>query len=137
MSKNSLPWYKNGLSFKCTGCGQCCTGFPGHVWVTMQEIQNMADVLKISSEEFLQKYVRKVGSKLSLKELPKTYDCIFLKGKRCMVYEARPSQCKTFPWWDENLENKEAWEDAASRCEGINHPDAPLITLEEISSHLK
>ena len=26
MSTTPEPWYKDGLRFKCTGCGDCCTG---------------------------------------------------------------------------------------------------------------
>ena len=36
------PWYKDGLKFKCTGCGDCCTGGEGYVWVNKQEIVALA-----------------------------------------------------------------------------------------------
>lgn len=94
----------------------------------------MAEFLGISPEECVRKYCRLVGGRLSLKERPKTYDCVFLAGKRCTIYSVRPQQCRTFPWWKENLASKESWEEAAQQCEGINHPDAPLISFEEISS---
>ena len=29
----SAPWYRDGLRFTCTRCGNCCTGAPGYVWV--------------------------------------------------------------------------------------------------------
>ncbi|MGC1878671.1 MAG: YkgJ family cysteine cluster protein [Rhabdochlamydiaceae bacterium] len=131
-----IPWYKEGLRFKCTECGQCCTGSPGYVWVTLSEIEAMAEFLKIPAEEFIKKYTRRIGHRLSLKEDPKTYDCVFLKGKRCEVYGDRPKQCRTFPWWSENLKSAEHWQETANRCEGINHPDAPLISLREIQKHL-
>jgi Fe-S-cluster containining protein len=94
----------------------------------------MAEFLKIPVEEFLKKYTRRVGTRLSLTEHPRNYDCVFLKGKKCQVYGARPKQCRTFPWWPENLENKEQWEQTAARCEGIDHPDAPLISLGDIQN---
>ena len=130
------PWYKDGLRFKCTECGQCCTGAPGYVWVSPEEAVNMAKFLKISLEEFIQQYTRRIGNRLSLREHPSNYDCVFLKGKRCEVYGARPKQCRTFPWWSENLESSESWKETANRCEGVNHPDAPLISLQEIQKHL-
>jgi Fe-S-cluster containining protein len=126
------PWYKDGLRFKCTECGQCCTGSPGYVWFTPEEADQMAEFLKIPLEEFLQKYTRRIGNRLSLREHPKNYDCVFLKGKRCEVYGARPKQCRTFPWWPENLKSPEHWKETGERCEGVNHPDAPLISLQEI-----
>jgi len=134
--KAMIPWYKDGLRFKCTGCGQCCTGSPGHVWVTPAEIEAMAEFLKISMEEFIKKYTRRVGNRVSLKEHSKPYDCVFLKDKKCQVYGARPTQCRTYPWWSENLKSPQHWEETASRCEGIDHPDAPLISLGEIQKHL-
>jgi uncharacterized protein len=135
-----LPlWYENGLRFKCTGCGRCCTGSPGAVWISEEEIQELALSLKLPVAEFEKKYVRLMGDKKALREKkPKNgdYDCIFLEGKQCQVYSLRPKQCKTFPWWQENLSSKEEWDEAAKGCEGINHEEAPVISLEEIQSQL-
>jgi Fe-S-cluster containining protein len=141
MTKTStLPvWYQEGLSFKCTGCGRCCTGSPGAVWITEQEIKDIADSFNLSIEDFERKYVRWLGNKKALIEKkPKNgnYDCVFLENNRCQIYNLRPKQCKTFPWWKENLSSKENWEEAAKSCEGINHPDAPLISLKEIQKDL-
>jgi len=130
------PWYKKGLKFKCTECGQCCTGSPGTVWVDENEIQKMSEFLKITPVEFVKKYTRLIGSRLSLKERlgvkPGDYDCVFLKDRRCQVYGSRPKQCRTFPWWPDNLNSKKDWNEVAKLCEGINHKDAPLISLETI-----
>ncbi|MBY0528883.1 MAG: YkgJ family cysteine cluster protein [Rhabdochlamydiaceae bacterium] len=132
----SQPWYKDGLRFKCTGCGECCTGAPGYVWVSDEEITAIAEHLSISEAEFIKKYTHLIQGKRSLKEDPDNYDCIFLKERRCDIYSVRPKQCRTFPWWLENVKNRKAWEETAARCEGINHPDAPLITLGEIQKGL-
>ena len=37
------------------------------------------------------------------------YACVFfdLEKKCCSIYEARPTQCRTFPFWDYFKENKE------------------------------
>lgn len=133
MSKKPLNvWYEDGLKFKCTGCGKCCTGAPGYVWLTDDDIEKFADHFKISQKEFLQKYTRYVKGHYSLNEIPKHYDCVFFKDTKCTVYNARPKQCRTFPFWDENLKSKEAWDSVAIDCEGINHKDAPVIPLSEI-----
>jgi len=131
-----LPWYKEGLRFKCTGCGGCCTGSPGYVWISDQEIEALAAHFQISAEDFVRKYTRRIGNRLSLREHPRTYDCVFLKGKQCTVYTLRPKQCRTFPWWPENIESKENWQETKERCEGIDHPDAPLISLKEIEEQM-
>lgn len=132
------PWYEEGLRFKCTGCGECCTGSPGYVWVSPTEADAIAKRLGIPVEEFIKKYTRRVGDRLSLTERlrNKKYDCVFLEGKRCSIYEDRPTQCRTYPWWSENVENPESWLEEGIRCEGINHPDAPLISIGEIKKHL-
>ena len=57
----SEPWYKQGLKFQCTGCGDCCSGAPGYVWVTKAEIAVLADALGLSIEEFERQFVRSVG----------------------------------------------------------------------------
>lgn len=131
------PWYKDGLRFACTQCGQCCTGAPGYVWIDEKEILEMALFLKISVEEFTRTYTRQVNGRLSLKEFPKSYDCIFLRGKQCMLYGSRPRQCRTFPFWPENIESKKSWEETGKRCEGVNHEHAPVIPLSEINRQLK
>lgn len=133
----SKPWYKKGLRFACTECGQCCTGEPGFVWVTQSEIEALAEYLNISVPEFIKLYTREVDGALTLKEFPRTYDCIFLRGGKCSVYNARPKQCRTFPFWSENLKSKEAWEKCAKRCEGINHEHAPIIPLSVIQKNLE
>lgn len=130
-------WYKDGLKFSCTGCGKCCTGEPGYVWISEKEIETMAEHLQIPIEEFIQLYTRNIGGKLSLKENTRTYDCVFFREKKCTIYKARPTQCRTFPYWPENLESKETWNECAKRCEGINHEDAPLISIDEIQKNLK
>ena len=130
----SLPWYREGLKFKCTECGGCCTGGPGVVWITENDIYEMADFLKMDVQEFADKYVRRVDGRYSLKEKVDSYDCIFLKDKRCTIYRVRPTQCRTFPFWPENLQSRDAWE--RTICEGIND-EADLVPFEEIEEKRK
>lgn len=124
-------WYKEGLRFSCTGCGACCTGSPGYVWVTDEEIQEMADFLGIDPHLFGRRYIRLVYGRKALVEMKKTFDCVFLKDKQCSLYTARPKQCRTFPWWQQNLTTLESWKEAAKFCEGISE-ETPLVSLDEI-----
>ena len=130
------PWYKKGLRFHCTECGGCCTGAPGYVWITGEDITNLSTYLKISRAEFLKNYTREIFTRRSLREDSKNYDCVFLKDKRCSVYPARPKQCRTFPWWKEHLSSESSWLEAKKHCEGIDHEEAPLISVQEIEKHL-
>jgi Fe-S-cluster containining protein len=136
MKDASLPWYKKGLPFHCTQCGACCTGTPGYVWVSDEEITAMASFLSITIEQFIKKYTRTVHGRRALLEHAKSYDCVFLKDKVCQLYSARPKQCRTYPWWPEIVESKGAWEEEARRCEGIGHKDSRTVSLEEIQQQL-
>lgn len=131
--KTPEPWFAEGLRFQCTGCGQCCTGSPGCVYLSSQDIQKLAEHLQLSPAAFLQKYTRFIDGQYALLDRAGSHDCIFLNNKRCEVYAARPTQCRTFPWWIHHLKEPSDWEEAAKRCEGINHPDAPLTP----SSHIQ
>lgn len=134
MDDMNKPWFDDGLRFKCTGCGKCCTGSPGYVYLSDLDIQNLSDHLGLATVEFTKKYTRLVDGRYCLLEDPVNFDCVFLKDNQCIAYSARPIQCKTFPWWIGNLQNPEDWEEAAKRCEGINHKDAPLVPSLEIQT---
>lgn len=136
-SFTSKPWYHEGLRFKCTGCGKCCTG-KGYVWLQEEDVKHLSKELNFTEEEFIQKYTRQVGFDLALIDNPRSDDCIFLEDQKfCKVYKNRPKQCQTYPWWSQNLESISGWEEAKQRCEGIDHPDAPLIPLSKIKEELK
>ena len=132
MSKQ--PWYKDGLQFKCTGCGDCCTGAPGYVWLNKEEINGLAAAAEFTDiEEFERLYVRKVGIRKSLKEYPNG-DCVFFDGetRKCTVYDARPRQCRTWPFWDSNLRTPEDWERTCEDCPGSG--TGQLYSIEEIDA---
>lgn len=121
------PWFSEGLRFKCTGCGKCCTGSPGYVFLSLGDLERLSLHFGLTQEQFTQKYTRYIDGQYALLDRPTTYDCILLKDNKCTAYEARPTQCRTFPWWIHHLREPSDWEDAAGRCEGINHPDAPVV----------
>jgi uncharacterized protein len=128
------PWYAAGLRFACTGCGRCCTGANGYVWVTIAEIHALAGRLALDVNEFGPRYLRRFGERYALVDKPGG-DCVFLAGKACSVYEARPAQCRAFPWWPANLVSPEAWADAAKGCEGISDV-APVVVATVIADSL-
>ena len=138
------PWYADGLDFTCTQCGNCCTGGPGYVWISKGEIALLAEHLKITPADVVEQYCRKIDGQFSLKERRSPaglYDCVFLKETKvpgrggsgggdkvvhtvraCAVYPVRPLQCRTWPFWPENLATKQTWNGAAKRCHGMNAP---------------
>ncbi len=126
------PWYLGGLRFECAGCGGCCSGAPGYVWVNQSEIDAMAAAVDLSSTEFEKQFVRKVGKRRSLRERPGG-DCVLLdeKTRHCLAYQQRPRQCRTWPFWDSNLVSREAWDHAARQCPGCNRGER--VPFEEIT----
>lgn len=125
------PWFHEGLRFECTGCGDCCTGAPGYVWVNQEEITTLAAQIGVDVDEFERKYVRRIGIRKSLIEFSNG-DCVFFDGttRRCTVYEARPRQCKTWPFWQSNLRTPEDWEQTCQVCPGSGR--GQLVTVEEV-----
>jgi len=91
---------------KCSTCeGNCCIGESGYIWITKEECVTLANHLDISLEELGREYIFKQGYKYSIKEKKisnNNYACIFfdLEKNQCSIYEARPQQCRTFPFWE-------------------------------------
>lgn len=117
-SDSDSPWYRDGLAFTCTRCGACCTGGPGYVWVSAEEIEDLARFRGEKLPAFSKKFVRRVGDRHSLIECPGG-DCIFWNTQEgCTVYLARPVQCRTWPFWPENVETPEDWQRTTAVCPG-------------------
>jgi len=122
-ASDGAAWYAGGLAFACTQCGNCCSGAPGYVWVTGEDMHRMANYLRMSFDEFTGGYVRKIGARYALTERF-NYDCVFLTreaGQKpgCGIYPVRPMQCRTWPFWNENLKSEKAWRRAGAKCPGI------------------
>ena len=135
-SESEQPWYKDGLRFTCTQCGNCCTGFEGFVWVNEEEMQQIADYLGQPIGAMKIEHTRKVGRRVSLKEFGNG-DCTFFDGKTrgCKIYPVRPRQCRTWPFWDSNLESPEAWQEARNLCPGAGQGN--FFSLEQIEAQAK
>jgi len=125
------PWYHEGLRFTCTQCGDCCTGDPGNVWVDDAEVAAMAERVGLCEAEFRKQYCRKVRNRWSLVEV-NNGDCVFFdpQNRSCQVYDLRPKQCGTWPFWSSNLQSPEDWEATCRFCPGSGQ--GKLHTLEEI-----
>lgn len=116
-------FYEKGLRFECQGCNYCCSGEPGYVFLSEDDIQSMSSFLGLDRQSFIDTYCRLIdmGSFKMVSLLEKdNYDCIFLCQKGCKVYEARPQQCRTYPFWEGIVENKQSWESESRSCPGMN-----------------
>ncbi|MGE3314245.1 MAG: YkgJ family cysteine cluster protein [Planctomycetaceae bacterium] len=126
------PWYKDGLQFTCTQCGNCCTGAPGVVWVNDEEIEAIAAATGKTPAEVRLFHTKLVRGRVSLTEFPNG-DCTFFdsRTRKCTVYTARPRQCRTWPFWNSNLETPEDWAEVrAGGCPGAGQ--GAFVSLEEI-----
>ncbi len=122
-------FFSNGIRFECTQCGICCTGEPGTVYVTEDEIKKIADFLNIDEQKLKNEFLYPYKDSYSIKEL-ENGDCIFYKDKSCTIYPVRPMQCKTYPFWLKNLRNEKKWKEVEKECPGIGK--GKLYTAKEI-----
>ena len=115
--KDRKYFFDKGIRFSCTQCGSCCTGEPGIIYITQEECDKIAEHLNISSKDFLQSHCYPFESAYSLKEHADGR-CLFFENG-CQIYDLRPSQCKTFPFWFKNLRSEHAWNQVCKDCPGI------------------
>ena len=116
----SPRFYDKGIRFECTGCGDCCkTHGDGDeyafVFLSDVDVSRIAEHLGMTRVDFLNTYCAtdEYGD-IHLAKL--TGDCAFLEdGNRCVVYPVRPKQCRTWPFWTENM-SRETWEGPVTAC---------------------
>lgn len=116
-----------GLRFTCTMCGNCCSGPEGYVLIDDDEADALSKRLGLDLAEFLERYARSTSMGVSLIEKlsPFGQDCVFLDRERvpgkavCGVYEDRPKQCRTWPFWSSVIKSRSAWDRAKRTCPGL------------------
>jgi Fe-S-cluster containining protein len=124
------PFYIEGIRFECQGEGKCCVtrGRYSYIYLSFSDRRRLATHFGISTTEFTAKYTEKEDGRCQMKNADK--DCPFFKNDRCDVYAARPWQCRTWPFWPENMD-KTMWErEVVPYCPGVGK--GRLYTAEEI-----
>ncbi|MEZ6067023.1 MAG: YkgJ family cysteine cluster protein [Planctomycetaceae bacterium] len=135
----SQHWYADGLPFQCTGCGNCCTGGSGFVWVTDDEVRAIADYLEKPVGEIRLLHTRPARGQVSLTE-HLNGDCTFFDphSRGCTVYPVRPMQCRTWPFWRSNIATPDDWERTCRDCPGSGvgpvHPHEEIERLVQLTN---
>jgi len=149
-------FYKDGLSFKCTGCGGCCQ-MDGEVWLDSNEFLSLTTKLGLPAEDVLDIYVDEIiAGWVKLKNSAPTTiaaassnkdllvspniatndmiieQCIFLEKdtKRCTIYESRPVQCRTYPYWPTIIAYADTWKNEAL-LPSANHIDKDSVIQKQ------
>ncbi len=112
-------WFAGGLRFKCLGCGRCCRGEAGGIFLRPEDERCIAAFLDISIDELRQRFETQRWRFPSLKERSNGACVMLDEGARCKIYTVRPIHCRTWPFWPQLLGSPEAWKAAARRCPGI------------------
>lgn len=125
------------MRFDCTRCSRCCRHEPGFVFLTKDDLSRLVKAVGVPETAFLARYTKRVRlgttERVSLNE-KKNYDCVFWENDGCSVYEARPLQCRSYPFWISNVDAEASWERTARECPGIGL--GPIHTREEIDDWL-
>jgi len=87
----------------------------------------MAAFLGTTPGRFERKYVYRTKNKARLR-IPVVGNCHFLVEGGCSIHEAKPTQCRIFPFWPELVDSRRAWRKTAAYCPGIGK--GPLIQIQ-------
>ena len=111
---------KTKFKFSCTACGNCCKG-GGSVYFTENELEKIYDHLSLSGEaknNFHNKLINRTSNGYYVHENDKA--CYFLdKNNKCSIYNLRPLQCSTYPFWPSVFRNQKEFEVNMKDCPGL------------------
>jgi len=105
-------WWANGVSFQCQpDCGRCCDQPGGIVYLAPTDAEKLAEHAGMDVEAWLRRDCTKtLDGRYILRSRQGDGVCIYLdEKKQCNVYQVRPQQCQSLPWWAENLRSKRSW----------------------------
>ena len=106
------------LRFECQpGCTRCCDQ-KGFVYLGTGDLERAAKFVGMSAKAFEKKYVYRTKHQMRLRKPPEK-QCPFLEDYGCSIHPAKPTQCRTFPFWPEIVERRDTWQRTAQYCPGI------------------
>lgn len=104
----------------CSSCRGTCCRWGGYVWITEEEMIDIAQFRGMDLGVFADTYVRAANGRLSLQDRlidGEQICCMFNPYEnKCTIYEHRPSQCRTFPFWKQY---RDKYKELLEYCPGI------------------
>ena len=79
----------------CKECANCCR--VATTKLNERDVLKLAKFLRIKPAQFLNDYCQESEEEGVVLKRSKETGCVFLDGKLCTVYEARPATCEDFP----------------------------------------
>jgi uncharacterized protein len=114
------------VRFTCQrGCINCCDQ-QGFVYLTEDDVKRIAKFTGMTQRAFEAKYIYRTRQQRRFRK-PRDKQCPFLVDHGCSIHPAKPTQCRTFPFWPELVEHPKEWNRTARYCPGIGK--GPLIQI--------
>lgn len=137
--KNSKPVKENErIRFRCTRCAACCRHVKGSVVIESLDAYRLAQHLKMEVADFISQYTDPfiLDDNLwypifSLRTVRDDGACIFLRGSRCSVQDAKPLTCRLYPFWVEPNESDSTDFTYHFCSEHRHHPKGSLIRVKD------
>ena len=130
--------------FKCRNCGKCCSAFYAQINLTIGDLIRISDFLEKPVSYILKNFVgiNPFGdpanpTKFSY-ELGINMPCLLRKNEKCSVYDARPLNCRLFPYWilvQAFVSNKKEIIDNSYKC--MNNLELKRRNLRKYSDYSK
>ena len=122
MIRQDYPYFFDQSA--CQTCvGHCCR-WGGYVWVEEADLIAMAELMNMKLDDFANDYIKAAYGRLSIQERLRDgeYHCALFdpSTNHCLVYEVRPEQCRTFPYWEQYRSN---YKKILELCPGISERD--------------
>ena len=132
-------FFDDGIRFSCLRCGACCTGAPGVVRVSREELKAMTTHLGQPASQVIATYMTDFEDGYRVLEASDGR-CLFFENG-CRIYPVRPVQCRTFPFWLRNLRSEVNWAAIRKECPGIgkgrHHDREEILAILETGMRRK